>query len=106
MTWGWRNVVQPRLIFQALQLFVALGAAPVMAQEDGRLARLEEAWRGWIAANDLTHATVAFTYRGEVLGRFGHGVASDHPMEMASLSKAVTALCIDSLVRDGALDYN
>lgn len=103
---GWPNGILPRLCVHALLFVVALGPTFASAQEAGKLDRLEQAWRGWVAANDLTRATVAFTYRGAVQGSFGHGVPADHPMEMASLSKAITAICIDGLVQEGMLAYD
>lgn len=81
-----------------LLTFMALMLAPV-AQADG--VRLEQAFRGWAAEVGAERAVMTIWRRGQHQGDVALGMAADAPVELASLSKAVTGLCAAELIRTG-----
>lgn len=74
-----------------------------MAQEPAAIAKL--AWRDWVVTQDAAPATFAILQNGELLGEAGIDISPDAPRPVASLSKAILAACVDSLVADGTLDW-
>ncbi|MCR9127078.1 MAG: beta-lactamase family protein [Rhodobacteraceae bacterium] len=76
------------------------------AADPVRLRRIEEAWRFWLAQHDVPRATLAISYRGEVVHAAGAGRAAAAPVELASVGKSITALCLDALVRAGLAGYD
>lgn len=88
------------LLVMALPL---VGAADSVV--DTRVARINDAFATWLGDRGLTGA-IAIRRGGEDLGSFDHGRATDTPFELASLSKAVTAICAAELVARGQLDWS
>ena len=89
---------------RSLVLFVVglVAAFPAQAQT---VAEVEQAWRGWMTKNNRTGG-LAILHKGTVLregavGRFVSGT----PVPLASLSKAVTAVCIATLVEQGRISF-
>ena len=91
-----------RVLFLALLLMAA--AAEARAQT---VADIETAWRGWMNRNGRATGGLAVLHQGRVaheavLGRDGIG----QPLPMASLSKAVTGVCIAGLIDQGRLAFD
>ncbi len=59
--------------------------------------------RDWVARHQLGQAVVVVRRRGKVVYALGIGGDTERPLLLASLSKAITAACIATLVRDGKL---
>jgi CubicO group peptidase (beta-lactamase class C family) len=69
--------------------------------------RLNVAFNGWLAANKIGNATLAVMQDGGIIGKFGRGTrAADTAVPVASLSKAITAVCITTLVDAGRLGFD
>ena len=63
--------------------------------------RLEQAFRGWVDEAGVSEAVLTI-WQGERHHRdVAIGMQADAPVELASLSKAVTALCAAQLIRKG-----
>src|SRR5262245_28095887 len=68
--------------------------------------RISKAFRDWLGANRIAKASLVVMRDGAVIGRFGFGDRGpDTVVPVASLSKAITAVCIASLVDSGRLAY-
>lgn len=89
-----------RLLTLLLCLGVAAGAAG--AQDRATIDRVNaavESWANGIGARETAHAV---TYRGALVAREGE----DRPVELASLSKMITAVCVAQAVTAGRLTYD
>src|SRR5262249_24474105 len=69
-------------------------------------AALNASSRGWLAANHLSKAGLAVMKNGQPARSFGYGGwTADQPEIVASLSKAITAVCIARLIDAGRLSF-
>jgi len=86
-------------------LFVALAflALPVSsyAQSNERSDAILKAWQNWVSSNRVGKSTIAITYRGKLVMAEGHRMDASKPAPLASLSKAITAVCVNSLFAAG-----
>ena len=74
---------------------------------DGLAEGVERAFRAWLASAGIRDASLAVTEGETVLGAFGYGArGADEPVPVASLSKAITAACIGTLIDAGRLSYD
>jgi CubicO group peptidase (beta-lactamase class C family) len=65
------------------------------------------ALKTWAAREKITHAEVVVRHGGNVIYRFAlGGVDPSQPVQLASLSKAITGACVATLVRDGRLGFD
>jgi len=86
----------------ALALWVIV--LPLGASADG--AQIVAAWQAWAERANVSKAALVVLKSGQVLTEDEIGVPRGHVFEMASLSKAVTAVCVAKRVEDRALSYN
>ena len=78
-------------------------AAPASAQT---VAEVESAWRGWMTKHDRKAGGLALLHRGKLVHEAAMGrVNVGMPVPLASLSKAVTGVCIGGLVDRGKLSF-
>lgn len=71
----------------------------------GKAERAAAFFQGWIAEQGVDGALVVM--KGHLVEAVAdHGRSSNEPVEMASLSKAITALCAEGLVREGKLNWD
>lgn len=87
-----------------LVLFLASASLPVRAQT---VADIEAAWRSWMTKSGRTLGGLAVTHDGRLvheaaMGREARGAA----VPLASLSKAVTGVCVAGLVDRGRLTFD
>lgn len=82
-------------------LCAALLAAPVYG--DG--ARIVASWSDWAAEKSIKSGQIVVLKDGVVQGRGALGGA-EGPVEMASLSKAITGVCVYQLVSEGVLSWS
>ena len=89
----------------AIQAFVLLTAAtgPVHAQTvDG----IEQAWRAWMTSYGRKTGGLAVVHGGRAVREAAMGQeAVGAPVPVASLSKAVTAVCVAGLIERGRLSF-
>ena len=72
-------------------------AATVPAQGVDTVA-IETAWRGWMADNGLRQASLTIGRGGDILHSVGQGRSPQGAFPVASLSKAITAICLNQLL--------
>ena len=71
------------------------------------MARVEAAFEQWVARHNVTDASLAVAIDGVVVGGAGHGrYTPSLPVPVASLSKAITGVCIARLVDAGRLRFD
>ncbi|MFL4471990.1 serine hydrolase domain-containing protein [Tateyamaria armeniaca] len=80
-------------------MWLPLGVA---AQDADRMTALRDAYAGWLVRNEVT-GTGAFAYQGAPTTVIGDGSA---PVDLASVSKSITALCAAALSDAGRLDFS
>lgn len=88
-------------MLRALVLALLVCAGPGAAQSD----RVELEWNRWLEQQGSPDGALIFMIGDSVLLAAENGVQVDAPVPLASLSKAITAHCVRSLVEDGALDW-
>jgi CubicO group peptidase (beta-lactamase class C family) len=92
---------------KALALLLCLACASAAAAQDSRrIDRITAAWTGWLAENQIAVGTLALSYRGQVVHAAGQGRAADAPVELASVGKSLTAICLNALVDEGRARYD
>ena len=109
--------ILPVAVTDALVAVVSRNAAPAVsdlppppAPPPGptaeQIAAVERVWRDWMAENDLTEGAMALALPdGRVIGAgIGRDPAATAPV--ASLSKAITGLCLDTLLQDRGLGWS
>lgn len=93
-----------RLVFGFLVwVMFATGAT---AADDPVITRLEAAWSMWAKKNGVKHGAMIVTRRGKPAYTSEINASVDQQFDLASLSKAITAVCVDALVRQGKLHYD
>ncbi|MBU2982894.1 beta-lactamase family protein [Lentibacter algarum] len=95
-----------RLFLLAFSLVTAFTAVPVAAQDSATIARIESTFRAWASELGADRGTLAVTYKGRVVHEAGLNMNARAPVEIASLSKAITAVCVKRAVDSGKLRYN
>ncbi len=63
-------------------------------------ARVESAWRGWMARHGVTAGAMALGQSDAVIHAAGEGRDPAAPYPVASLSKAITALCLNEILAE------
>ena len=107
------RLARPRALLTALVTVALLvpaaaqarvpGAVPEPAGDDAPAA-FERAFRQWARQHRLSGATLAVTHRDRLVLAAGHGGrAADAAVPLASLSKAVTAACVATLIDAGRI---
>jgi len=88
-----------RLVFSSLLLVPAAQAG------DPRLAQVDAIFGAWLDDHQAQGVAAVFD-GGALLGHAEHGISKDAAIEIASLSKAITALCAHRLVAEGRLSWS
>lgn len=65
-----------------------------------RALALEDTFRAWLATVGAEKAVLSVYHEGAEIHRAGIGMSPATPVEIASLSKAITAVCAATLIRD------
>lgn len=99
------NLIRRVVPLVVLSLAIAIltpftaNAAPSTVQD-----RMNDALTSWMSANKINNAGMAVMRDNELVGSYGHnGMSAESPAQVASLSKAITAVCVMTLVDDGRL---
>jgi CubicO group peptidase (beta-lactamase class C family) len=83
----------------------AVCAQPVEAPKDLKVADFRAAFARWMQDAGATRGALALRRDGQAVAALGLGMDAGRPVDLASLSKAITGVCIARLVEDGALEY-
>jgi CubicO group peptidase (beta-lactamase class C family) len=88
-------------------LVLAFGQAGLSLRADAAVPdALDASIREWMALNHLGKAGLAVMKAGKLAKSFDHGGwTADQPQVIASLSKAITAVCIARLIDQGRLSF-
>ncbi len=81
-------------------------ATPCFAQDRAVATRMELAWRDWAAAKGVEVSAIAIAFKGEPVLEAGLARRADEPVAIASLSKAITAACVESFLPVRGYDYD
>jgi CubicO group peptidase (beta-lactamase class C family) len=79
-----------------------VGAA---AGDEDAVEALRGMMRKWIRQYDVPAASAALMKPGLAIRKFRYGMLATDPTRIASLSKAITAVCIGRLIDDGRLSF-
>lgn len=83
------------ILIAAFPMFMATAAT---AQSEGEtVTALQSAFEAWASDHNIPSSDIVILHHGEVVGPS----RSDEPVEIASLSKAITAVCAAPLIDDG-----
>jgi CubicO group peptidase (beta-lactamase class C family) len=89
-----------------LALWLVVGTPAVALDGAAIPDALDRTYREWMSQNRLTTGSLAVMKDGAVVKSFGYGgLAATQPAPIASLSKAITAVCIARLVDEGRLSF-
>ena len=87
-------------------LIMLAASAPAIAEPAG-IEAFGAALKGWAAEQHVRRAFVVVRRDGRIVYRSAIGGADpDAPVHLASLSKAITAACVATLIRDGKLAFD
>ncbi|MBL1437897.1 MAG: beta-lactamase family protein [Rhodobacteraceae bacterium] len=75
------------------------------SQDVTRVERADAAFRDWAQAAGVKHAAIAVGYEGAVVYTAGIGQRADEPADIASLSKAITAMCLADVLAENGLTF-
>ncbi|PZG10258.1 serine hydrolase domain-containing protein [Nonomuraea aridisoli] len=97
-----------RLVLLALVAALALATAAVPASAQAPVQdRINAAFRKWLSDNKVSNAGLAVMRDNELVGSYGsNAMSAETPAPVASLSKAVTAVCVMSLIDNGRLRFD
>ncbi|HKU96816.1 MAG TPA: serine hydrolase domain-containing protein [Vineibacter sp.] len=101
MTPSWAR----RLAAATLCLAVVLLPLSAHAQTD-TVAAFDEVFRGWMRQEGVRRGVIAIAREGRVVHVTGFDLPADAPVPVASLSKAVTAVCVATLIQRGKLRFD
>ncbi len=87
-------------------LMLIFSGLPLAAHDQVTVQRMTTAFEGWMQANAASEGALAIWYQGKPVATYALKMDAETPMEMASLSKVVTAICVSQLVQDGELAYS
>lgn len=92
-------------MWRALFCWFAL-ATSLNAQDGATTDRLEAAFHSWLGDNAVAAGSMAIRYQGAPVRIATKARAADQTAPLASLGKAVTALCAFDLTREGLLSWD
>ncbi|GAA4190007.1 serine hydrolase domain-containing protein [Microbispora amethystogenes] len=69
--------------------------------------RIDAALHQWMTANGVSNAGLAVMRDNALVGSYGYNeISAESPVNVASLSKAITAVCLMSLIDNGRLRFD
>ena len=63
-------------------------------------------WKAWVKEHGIDHAAIAVSYKGTLIAKKGFDRLPTERVPIASVSKAVTGMCIAKLVAQGQLSFS
>ncbi len=84
---------------------VAVGASRPATRIEARRAALEAVWSDWRAAHDVSDGAMALILPDGALHSFEDGRRPSDVYPVASLSKAITGLCLDQVLTEHGLTW-
>ena len=103
-----RPAARSAALLAAALIAVPLFGAPAEAQvaRNPSVAAFDPSFREWVSLHQISAASAAIMKDGHLVSTFGAGgMTAATPARIASLSKAITAVCIAQLVDSGRLSF-
>lgn len=76
-----------------------------VSQDLARAERAESAFLAWAQAVGIEKAAIAVGFEGALVSAAGIGQRADEPADVASLSKAITAMCLADVLAEKGLTF-
>lgn len=70
------------------------------------MANVEAAWRSWMVRNGVTQSSFAIGLDGEILHSSAQARSADMAYPMASLSKAITGMCLNQILAESSYSWD
>jgi CubicO group peptidase (beta-lactamase class C family) len=103
--WASRQIAWHMAGLIALVL-AAVAAAATQSRLPAKPEAFGQALKAWAAEYRVNRAFIVVRRDGQIVHRSALGGANpDAPVHLASLSKAITAACVATLIRDGKLEF-
>src|SRR5262245_13789293 len=102
---GWQASL---CLFGVVTGAILLTASPsVLARSDDEdtTGALRGMMRAWVRQYDVPAASAALMQPGLPIRKFRYGMLATDPARIASLSKAITAVCVARLIDEGRLSF-
>ena len=90
-------------LFCALICLCLFTDLAIAAPDAARIHRIERAWGTWVAHNKIKASSIAIAFNGKIIATTGKNRSATDPAALASLSKAITAVCIAKLFEEHSL---
>ncbi|MEZ5870576.1 MAG: serine hydrolase domain-containing protein [Nitratireductor sp.] len=89
-------------------LAMTLQASSACADDEivQRAQNIVDGWKTWVRKHDISEAAIAISHKGVVIAQFGIGRDADTPAPVASVSKAITGICVAKLAETGAFSFD
>ncbi|MEM7302425.1 MAG: serine hydrolase domain-containing protein [Pseudomonadota bacterium] len=94
-----------RLTVVSASIFFAL-LAGASAQTPEKTDKIIDAWRGWMKAHKVKKSAITIGHNGKILKSDGVGQNPKKAYAIASLSKAITAVCLQQVAAEKNVDLN
>jgi CubicO group peptidase (beta-lactamase class C family) len=91
-------------MIRALLIIAASLWASLAAAQDNRSDQIIAAFERWMATQGVSEGSIAILQDGTPLIEKGYGREAQDPVTLASLSKAITGVCIAILQQEGVFD--
>ena len=89
----------------SLVLLLLSSAFQATSQDMNRARQIESAWRSWAQTVGIVETSIAIGYDGAFVRASGIGREPNEPAEIASLSKAITAMCMADVLKEQGLSF-
>jgi len=75
-------------------------------QHDITPGNMLRAWRNWVEVNKVGASSIAISFDGKIIATDGYNLAPDESAPVASLTKAITGICLLQLLQGGQYNLN
>lgn len=93
------------LVFVLLLALFSQSNAFANSEVEAKAKDIAEQWQKWVNANNAGASSIAIGYQGQQVFADGLARSANDAMPVASLSKAITGICIAKLVDAGELTF-
>lgn len=99
------NIPPIRLALISVCLMFKFSGVAADENTDQRAAAIVSEWEQWVQKHNISEASVAVSYNGQLVGQQGIGRTATTPAPVASLTKSVTGICIAKLTNTDQLAF-
>jgi CubicO group peptidase (beta-lactamase class C family) len=96
-----------KVLIAVAVVFLLAPASTLTLAIDAQADRMENAFTEWVGKHSVESANLVIVRDGAILGTVGRGrLATSRPVGVASLSKAITGVCVVKLVETHKLQFD